>query len=212
MRSRAIKVGVLAAILGCFVACGGDDGEDPPANPSLGDCPKLEACGGDPVGEWKVDGICVGNPEAFVESLVNAPACKGALKSTDDITGSGTYSVKADKSASSAITVNAVGMFSFTDACVKELKVAQSAAGECAKVQDELEKQESVESATCAAAGANCDCTVNSSQEFTGMGSYTVSGNNLNVNNLSQPFCVAGSEMKLQTTSMGVTVQLTLTK
>jgi hypothetical protein len=213
MRSRAIRMGMLAAtILGCFAACGGDDGEEPQGPPDLGDCPKLEACGGDPVGEWTVGDICVANPAAFVESLVNDKACASALKSTRDVTGTGTYSVKADKTASSAITVSAVGEFEFTDACVKALGVAQSAASECATVQAELEKQEVVESASCTAMGATCNCTVMSEQEFTGMGSYTVAGTNLNINNLTQPFCVAGSTMKLQTTSNEVTVQLSLTK
>jgi len=209
MRSRAISMGVLVAILGGF-ACGGDDGgEDPPPSSN---CPKLEACGGDPVGDWKVGGICVENPEAFVRSLVNNSACNDVVKSTRDIEGDGTYNLKADKTGNSEITVSAVGEFAFTDACVKALSIGNSAATDCAKVQAELDKQESVASASCTASGALCNCTVMSEQTLAFMGAYSVSGSNVMVNNTTQAFCVSGNTMKVKTTSNQVTVTLDLTK
>ncbi len=212
MRSRAIRMGVLAAMSSWIVACGGDDGEDTPSN---GDnmCPSLEACGGDPVGDWTIDDICVTNPRTFFASTVGVRECADALKKTSGIEGSGMYRLTAEKMAVSTLVVTATADFEFSDACVKALGVADSAASECSKIQDELTKDSSmVKGATCTASGANCNCTVMSAVSFAANASYTVEANSIKVQNLDQPFCVQGSTMKLKATSSGVTATLDLSK
>ena len=211
MRSRIRIIGVLAAVL---CACGGDDGDDGGTGGTggSGKCPAFSACGGDPVGDWTANEVCVSDPDALFKQAVNQPECKNALKSSSDADASGDYKLGADKKAVSTIVVSGTGVFSFDDACVKALSVATSAASECSKVQTELAKASGVKSATCTAKAPNCECNVSLEMSLGGMGNYTVNGDKLTVNNLVQPFCVQGNTLKLQTTSMGVTAFFTLTK
>jgi hypothetical protein len=221
MRLRAIRLGVLAAVSGLVLACGGDDsGDEPRAGSSGGgagtssgpSCTALKACGGDPVGNWTVDDLCVTNPQKLFAATVNQPACESALKSTKDVKGTGMYQLGADKNAMSTISVSGTAEFSFTDACVKALAIAQSAASECSKVEAEFKKQSAVKSAVCSAAGSNCDCTISSDLSFAGDGSYTMSNNQLMVRGLTQPYCVAGNKLTIETAQSGSTLTFTLSK
>lgn len=213
MRSRAIRMGVLAAMSSCFLSCGGDDDSTSNGN-DLGDCEAVEACGGNPVGDWTVDEVCVSDPKKLFAALVGDQACASSLTDVGDITGSGNYNLRDDMMAVSTLVVAATAEFAFTDACVKAIGIANSAASECAKIQTELTSDPSsgVKSATCAASGSTCNCTIASEVSLAGDGSYTVSGNNISIRNLTQPFCVSGNNLELQTTTMGVTSTLKLHK
>lgn len=220
MRLRAIRLGVLAAVSGLVLACGGDDdggegtaGRNGSAGTGGGDtCTALKPCGGDPVGDWTVEDVCVKEPQKLFAAAINQPACSAALKSTDNIVGSGIYQLGADKNAMSTISVSGTAEFSFNDGCVKALAIAQSAASECSKVEAEFKKQSAVKSAVCAAAGSNCDCTIMSDLSFAGNGSFTVSNNQIMVRGLTQPFCVAGDTLSLESTQSGTTLTFTLKK
>jgi hypothetical protein len=216
MRSRIILIGVLAAVSSGAWGCG-DSGDDAkPGNTAGmgggGDCPALKACGGDPVGDWTVDDVCVANPGGLFEATVNQPDCKNALKETGPISATGGYNLTADKKAVSTISVSGSGTFLFNDACVKALGVAQSAASECSKIQTELGKQSGVKSATCTAKAPNCECVVNLTTSLMGMGTYTVADNKLTVNGVAQPFCVEGGKLTIEPTSAGVTAKFTMSK
>jgi hypothetical protein len=219
MRSRANRMGVLAAVSVFLWACGGDDGDGDTGGKAgsggdSGNCPSFKACGGNPEGEWTVDDLCVTNEKQLFAAAINQPACSAALKSVSGVSGSGKYKLGADKNAMSTIVVSGTAEFSFNDACVKALGLGQTAATDCSKVQAEFGKQMSmgVKSATCSASGANCDCTVVSDLSAAGNSSYTVSGNNIMVNGLTQPFCVENGKLTVQTTQSGSTLLFTLTK
>src|SRR5262245_2713327 len=119
MRSRFRIIGVLAVVLS---ACGGDDGDDSNGGGGGtgggGKCPSFTACGGEPVGNWTAEDVCVSDPGAFFQMAVNQPACKNALKDSTDPEASGSYNLGADKKANSTIVVSGTGTFSFDDACV----------------------------------------------------------------------------------------------
>jgi hypothetical protein len=215
MRLRAIRLGVLAAVSGLVLACGGDDGGDSTGGAGSGGsdtCPAFKSCGGDPSGTWTVDTLCVTDPQKLFAATVNQAACSTALKSVKDVDGSGGYVLGADKNAMSTIVVSGTASFSFSDACVKALQIAQSAATECAKVEAEFSKESAVKSASCTAAGANCDCTISSEISLAGNGSYTVSNNQIMVSGLIQPFCVASDTLTIQTTRAGTNLTFTLKK
>jgi hypothetical protein len=215
MRLRAIRLGVLAAVLGLVSACGGDDSDGTSGGAGSGgsnDCPAFKACGGDPAGDWTVDSVCVTEPQKLFAATVNQAACSSALKSVKDVDGSGGYKLGSDKNAMSSIVVSGTASFSFSDACVKALGIAQSATTECSKVQAEFTKESAVKSASCAVAGSNCDCTITSDLSLAGNGSYTVSNNQIMVSGVTQPFCVASNTLTVQTTRAGSTLTFTLKK
>jgi hypothetical protein len=217
MRLRAIRLGVLAALTGLFLGCGGDDGgggdDGKAGNSGGGDCPSFKACGGDPVGDWKVDDVCASNEAKLFAATVNQPACSSALQSVMNVQGSGEYKLGADKNAMSTIMVSGTAKFAFNDACAKALGIADSAGSECtSKIEAAFKKESAVKSATCTAAGAECNCTIDSTLSFAGNGSYTVSNNNLMVSGLTQPFCVEGSKLTVQASQGGETVTFTLSK
>lgn len=211
-RLRATRLGVLAAVSGLLLACGGDDGEDPGGTAGTGGKCPIDACGGDPAGTWKVDSLCVSDEQKLFAATVNQPACSNALKSVENVSGSGEYKLGADKNAMSTIVVSGTGKFSFNDACVKALGIGQAAATDCSKIEGEFKKESAVKSATCAAAGSNCDCTIESDISLAGNGSYTVSNNQITVSGLTQPFCVEGNKLELQATRAGTTLLFTLSK
>jgi len=216
MRLRATRLGVLAAVTGLLLACGGDDGDGDGAagkggSGGSGKCP-IDACGGDPAGTWKVNNLCVSDEQKLFAATVNQAACSSALQSVDNVSGSGEYKLGADKNAMSTIVVSGTGKFSFTDGCVKALGIGQTAATDCAKIEGEFKKESAVKSVTCAAAGSNCDCTITSDISLAGNGSYTVSGNQVTVNGLTSPFCVEGNTLELQATRSGTTLLFTLSK
>lgn len=215
MRSRIRIVGVLAAVL---CACGGDDSDDHGGHAGSGgsagggECPALQACGGDPVGDWTVDSVCVSDPSALFQAAINQPACKSALTSTSDVDASGSYKLGMDMKAVSTIVVSGTGQFSFDDACVKALGVAQSAAGECSKIQTELGKTSGVKSATCMAKAPKCDCTVSLETSLAGSGMYTVANNKITVNGMMQPFCVQTNKLSIETSANGVSSTFKMSK
>jgi hypothetical protein len=215
MRLRAIRLGVLAAVSGLVLACGGDDGDTPSGNAGSGgsdNCPTFKSCGGDPAGDWTVDNLCVDSPQGLFAATVNQAACSSALKGVKDVDGSGTYKLGADKNAVSGIIVSGTASFSFSDACAKALGVAQVAASECPKIEAEFKKESAVKSAVCKPAGSNCDCEITSDLSLAGNGSYTVTNNQIMVSGLTQPFCVAGDTLTIQTTRSGSTLTFTLKK
>jgi hypothetical protein len=216
MRLRAIRLGVLAAVSGLVLACGGDDGGDKPAGGAgtngSDECPAFKSCGGDPAGEWTVDNLCVTEPQGLFAATVSQAACSSALKGVKDVDGSGTYKLGADKNAVSGIIVSGTASFSFSDACAKALGVAQSAASECPKIEAEFKKESAVKSAVCTPGGSNCDCEITSDLSLAGNGSYTVSNNEIMVSGLTQPFCVEGDTLTIQTTRSGSTLTFTLKK
>ena len=211
MRSRAINWTVLAAISGLIWGCGGDDGDDPD-NGGGGKC-AITACGGDPVGDWKVDDVCVSDSQKVFASIVNDPACATALKSSSDPTASGNYKLGNDNNAMSTIVVSGTGMFSFNDACTKALGLGSTATTDCPKIEEAFKKEKGVKSATCSPAGANCDCTIAMDISLAGSSSYTKSGNELTVGGLKQPFCVEGGKtLELEMSSFGATLSFTMSK
>jgi hypothetical protein len=218
MRLRAIRLGVLAAVTGLFLGCGGDDGGDSDgtggkAGSDASKCPSFKACGGDPTGDWTVDDVCASNEGKLFASTVNQPACASALQSVSNVKGSGEYKLGADKNAMSTIMVSGSAKFSFNDACAKALGIADKAGSECtSKIEAAFKKESAVKSATCMAAGANCDCTIDSTLSFAANASYTVNGNNLMVSGLTQPFCVEGGKFTVQAAQGGETVTFTLSK
>lgn len=214
MRLRAIKLGVLAAVLGLGLGCGGDDddtGGDGNGN-SNGNCPAFKSCGGDPTGNWTSDDVCVSNPEKVFAATVNQAACSSALKSVKDVGTSGEYQLGSDKNFNSSIVVSGTANFSFSDACIKALGIGTSAAGDCSKVQSEFMKQNGVKSASCSASGGNCDCEITSDLGEPSKGSYAVSGTNITASGVAEPFCVSGNELKLQLSQGGTTLTFTLSK
>jgi hypothetical protein len=218
MRSLAIGIGVPALGLVLAFGCGGDDGSRDGANGAAGSsaekCPALNACGGDPVAEWAIDSVCVGNQDKLFSQLVNAPECAGALKSTRDVRAGGSYKLGADMSAVSNISVSGSGDFVFNDACVKALNVAQSAAADCSKIEAAFTKDASspIKSASCKAQGADCACTVMSVIPLNATSKYTLKDNAILVDSFTQPFCVEAGKITLQTTDRGVTLTFTGTK
>jgi hypothetical protein len=204
--------------MGLFLSCGGDDGSDgmdgkAGSGGSGGKCPSFKACGGDPTGDWTVDDVCASNEGKLFAATVNQPACSSALQSVSNVKGSGEYKLGADKNAMSSIMVSGSAKFSFNDACAKALGIADNAASECtSKIEAAFKKESAVKSAACTATGSNCDCTIDSTLSFAGNGSYTVSGNNIMVSGLTQPFCVEGGKLTVQASQGGETVTFTLSK
>jgi hypothetical protein len=222
---RGFKVGVLAAVfsVSSLAACGGDDGSDDDSRGGTGgggsagsagggsrSCDTFKACGGDPVGEWTVKDVCFDNPgEVLAETL--GGTCASAFKSTE-VKGSGTYAIGADMQASSMITLTATTILGFNDACVKSLGLTGTAAAECEDLEVQFKANKDFSSATCAASGALCDCTLETTTKITEAGAYTIAGNTITVKGLEQAFCASGNTLTIQADIDGAEGSVVLTK
>jgi hypothetical protein len=164
-------------------ACGGSSG---------GSCGKVEPCGGNPVGAWKVSGSCVNSAalmSTFTDSL--GDSCTGATISNASVAASGTLSLNADMT----YTINGDQMVKFT------VNVPASClnGATCADLATQL--QNDFPNATCTGS-SSCACALSDDSPQIDSGTYTVSGTQIvsessSQGESSQSFCVQGNTLHL---------------
>ena len=134
------------------------------------DC-SFEACGGDPVGSWNIDGACTPNSVGIDEDCPDATLVQS-------VSYSGTWSFAADMSYQVDGQALQSLQGSFPRSCLGQL-------GACEDLSDE---------GTCRTAGDRCECSSVSSQPFQLAGFWTSSGSTLTLDGVSWTYCrTAGS-------------------
>jgi hypothetical protein len=171
--SMSRSLSAVAIVVGaCFVlvGCGGDD-----VNCSF------TACGGDPVGNWSIEGMCFD-----ADDLLDQSSCPQATASASvDISGS--VSILAD----STYTSQTSSVTSFITTIPAECLMGLMSC-------DQLTNPDTGTMCSGDASDA-CDCTGSDSQSDTSSGTWSASGNTLTLDNDPAEYCVSGNTMKVRT-------------
>jgi hypothetical protein len=152
---------VAAALAGC-----GDEDVD---------C-SFDACGGDPIGAWTIDGACA--PSTGV-----GDQCPGATV-VQSVSYSGSWSFDADMTyAVDGQTLSSV-QGSFPRSCL----------GQVARCEDLAD-----DGLTCRTSGDRCECSSLETEPFEIAGTWTASGSELTLDGSSWSYCQDGDSLKLRT-------------
>lgn len=163
-------------------ATGGGSGGGTVAEPatitlSIDNCPSLIACGGAPLpGTWHYSAGCVNNPFRAAQQ-----ACGQITFSNLQGTVKGSVVFEATL-VTRRVTTNVSGTINVPASCLQGVIT-------CAQMQTQL--RQSHPNATCAAAGAGCDCTVSEQQVIQDTSSYSVTGSTITVGSGTYDYCLA---------------------
>ena len=151
--------------------------EPPVVQLSIDNCPSLTACGGTPqLGTWFYTAGCVNNP------------FKGAQQACGAITFSNLAGTVKGKVTFDAVTVtrrvetSVSGTLNVPSSCLMGFLT-------CAQMQAQLRQQ--YPTATCAAAGAGCDCSVTEDGLINDASAWSVSGSTITVGSGTYDYCIA---------------------
>ncbi|WP_437307353.1 hypothetical protein [Sorangium sp. So ce388] len=191
--SRACAV-LLSTSLLALSACGDDDG-----SAGGGACAEAQACGGDPTGSWTIAETCL-DSSMFAEIT---EGCDAEI----DVSGvefNGSAEFRSDGTYATTSTVTGPMKAVYPPACLTFENATLTCAQVDQSMQDLIAQGDApYESATCAAAGQDCVCTLILTQRTTtGTGTWSVSGSNLITESSGEapealPFCVHGSSLTM---------------
>jgi hypothetical protein len=158
-------------------------------------CPDFRECGGDPVGAWQLDGVCV---DVLRQSIFREPArgACGKVWSPGDATGSsGTADFYADGSMKVELNLRLRATIRYTFLCSSAISKLPDGTLVCDQFQAELNQQ--ADSATCTNAVSWCNCMIDASSHFSLAVRYRVSGTSLVTDVGPLPFCVTRDVLQM---------------
>lgn len=171
----AISAAIVA--LGC-IGCGGGDGVS---------CEFAE-CGGDPVGNWNVEGVC-GDFSALTRELESN--CAG-LEVDYEFDASGSVSINANNTYDAAFEIRVSILASFPAACI-----AQLGATSCSAITEGFDGD-----AVCSGdVSEGCDCEFIEVTNTTDEGAWQVNGDVLLLGDDADQasFCQDGDTLRIET-------------
>ncbi len=169
MMNRTLSVFAVGLLVATLWGCGGDSGGG--AGPT---CGKVQPCGGDIVGTWKIAGACTNS-----STLDLADFCPTATLDSGDISVTGTVVYKADRTYSAMATTSGSIKLRLPASCLKQSGITITCAQLGEGIRQDMMKNPdpSIQSASCADSGGTCVCTVvNKPANTNETGTYTVSG------------------------------------
>lgn len=148
-----------------------------------------QACGGTLAGTWTYVGGCV-DPAAILARV--QLLCPSATISNQAHSSGGTLTVDANGTITRNVSNTTTGDVHVPSACA-------SIVGGCSGVEFAITSQFPSSTATCVAAGADCDCAVATITTLNDTGTYTVNGGVVTVhsggNTLEYYYCVSGNTL-----------------
>jgi hypothetical protein len=171
-------------------ACGG----------SSGSCGKVQPCGGDVVGNWRISGACL---DSAALSMDIGMACPGATINISLVNVSGSASFNADLT----YTVTQSASFTAQETIPASCLTSGGLTLTCAQLDQQLQQQIAMDPSTFQSArcsgSSSCTCTFTiAPQTSTDTGTYTTSGTTLSITSSdgstsSNGYCVQGNEFHI---------------
>jgi len=179
------------ATLSGLLGCGGADDTSSSADA----CELVPACGGDAVGQWKLDGFC---PDTEMVPEAITQICETASLDVGDITVSGTLTLKEDMTFVQSSKAKGVGYLVLDAACLKQGDVSLT----CAQLEEGINMQSGTDPLSCESSGGGCRCSLAFDLTVDDQGSYAVAGSTLTLmssqsGSLEAGYCVQGASMSL---------------
>ncbi|MGC4093882.1 MAG: hypothetical protein QM756_39450 [Polyangiaceae bacterium] len=198
MMSKLSLFGIVGCLTFLFAACGGSSDSGGSA-----DCGKLQPCGGNPVGTWKLVDTCVDTAAVNdqVKSMLPATVtCDGLTVKSADATGTGSMTFNADMSYSTSTTSTITMTVFVPTACLTVGPLTLT----CDQLGASLGGSAAqFESFKCVESTGGCNCNAVTKPETAAeTGTYSVDGVNLTVSPSNgdpdtSEFCVKGSEIHI---------------
>ncbi|WP_437647614.1 hypothetical protein [Sorangium sp. So ce362] len=193
-KSRTCSILLVASLLS-LSACGDDGG----SSEGGGACGEVAACGGDPTGSWTIEETCI-DPSMLAELT-------GSCDAEVDVSGLemvGTAEFRSDSTYATTSTVQGPMKIVFPPSCLTTEGVTVTCAQLDTFLQQLLTEGDApFASASCAAAGEGCACTlIMEETTTTGAGTWSAWGASLTVEADGEapeevPFCVEGSSLTM---------------
>ena len=142
------------------------------------DC-SFEACGGDPVGSWNIDGACSPSTGGIDEDCPDATLVQS-------VSYSGTWNFEADMTYRVDGQALQTVQGSFPRTCL----------GQIASCEDLADS-----GLTCRTAGDRCECNSVSSQPLDLTGTWTSSGSTLSLDGASWTYCRTAGSLTMRSSS-----------
>src|SRR5262245_38713385 len=187
---RALLVFVACAVVGC----GADDS-------AADSCLKVAPCGGDLVGEWRLEAVCVKRAtlEASFAASIAGGFCPTQTLGTVTRGVSGSLVMNADLTFSMTATLTGSTDFTVPASCL----TGTNCAAVNASLQAELASHPEVLSASCSGS-ASCLCHEVISVPVAGSGTYSTAGSGLTADPPldDSQYCVQGDTVHFLTSTM----------
>jgi hypothetical protein len=185
-RSMSTRRGLYLVLLSACFACGGESDDDG----DLAICSGFQACGGDLVGQWDIESICV-----FARTQQLAPECPQATLTYSEVSASGEVTFDESGGYAPEELLEASARVSMPSAC--------TAQGSCDAFARAVEADAAMDGAelsvTCVTSGDTCHCEIEMRCRRQVPGSYEVSGNILFIDSHeAQEYCVTGDTLRVQ--------------
>lgn len=184
-RGRALVLTLLMSA--SFLSCGDDD--------DAGSCAAFTPCGGDVVGTWSIQNMCLtGGAADLIEG------CPAATLSLDGIKGSGTITFNPNMTTTENITISGAMTLTVPTSCFMGATCAQIDAGFRTALLNDPETPFSAVS--CSGSGpCSCRMTFKDTPATTEMDTYMISGNKIiDGDGEAQEYCVSGKTMNVRST------------
>ncbi|MBN1656193.1 MAG: hypothetical protein JXA30_20660 [Deltaproteobacteria bacterium] len=203
-----VRNGFFLAILPLVGALHGCNGGDSGENGGGGKC-AVEACGGDVVGDWEIESICLENPEKFV-SLAGMPSeCSDMFKSFEaSPEGTITFGEKGTGKAEISLAFDIE--VSITESCLKAMGGSSVSELYCSLLESGLTDSGEFREASCEVTSNHCDCLVTTTEHsISSGGAYRVDGEHISDDSGEKaPFCVSGDTLEMGGESHGVAMSM----
>lgn len=156
-------VGLAIAMVGCGAADSASPDGGSPGKTEIPQCSQdIPACGGSPVGSWKVVGFCgVGLRKL---AIADTPHCNEIETTNRSYDGTGNYEYRADGTVQGNIEFKADLELKMVAACLADLVTGQHSLSEiCSALEPELAPESGEAVVSCKpTAEQGCDCTITS--------------------------------------------------
>jgi hypothetical protein len=191
-------------LLCCGAAGCGDDAGDGAT------CAPVVACGGDVVGTWELESICIGDAVSEIFEAELPPECAGSFVGTDVQLSDATLEYTADGTLTSSGSATVNAQYRFSEACLLAVspEFPDLSESTCTGLADSTEFALGADDpsvmVTCQLGSGACDCETTQETNTASSGSYTLSNDQIVVGPVSLPYCVSGDELRYENPMVGV--------
>jgi hypothetical protein len=179
-----------------------------------GQCAPVEPCGGDVVGRWAIESICVSQAELGRIFESDLPAeCNGAFVHSEVSVDGAILEYSADGVLTTAGAARLHSQFRFSEGCLAALSTDFPALSErsCASIAEgaagALELQDRGEGdVTCGLSGDACACDADEEVSSASSVDYVLTKDRVQIGPNQMPYCVSGDTLRYAIPGLGSAV------
>lgn len=172
---------------------------------------QFSPCGGDALGEWEIQSLCVDNPENMFSMTGMPPECSDVFRAAI-FYPSGRFILREDQIAQANIVFTADLEVAFSGSCLLALGGYRPPSQVCAELEASYIYSSDIDGAECHTSSDACLCQLTSSEISLALeDGYRVQGIEMLFDDGTRDlFCVSGEILTIREESSGVVMVMTL--